>query len=110
MKFYHGTTQDKWDSIQKEGVLWGYNEHTNENGLKYRGYRYTYLTPEMDVAKKYGDVVLEVEYMPVGVGTGFDNYGFDPPEGMTCWQFSVFVPISIDNISVVHVNKNNEKD
>lgn len=97
MKFYHGTSLEKWKLIQKEGVLWGYNIHKNPDGSTYRGYRYTYLTPDIKIAEKYGDVLLEVEYDPVGVdGRGIDNYGFDPPPGQICWQFSVFLPISID--------------
>jgi hypothetical protein len=96
MKFYHGTTEKVWKLVQKEGVLWGYNMHKEPDGTTRRGYRYTYLTPEINVAKGYGDVILEIEYEPVG--KGIDNYGFDPPEGETCWQFSVFVPIGIDKI------------
>ena len=99
MKFYHGTSEEKWKKIQEEGVLWGYNIHKNPDGTEYRGYRYTYLTPEIEVANEYGDVLLEVEYDPVGIdGRGIDNYGFDPPEGQTCWQFSVFIPIPIKNV------------
>jgi hypothetical protein len=99
MKFYHGTSKEKWNAIQKEGVLWGYNTYSNPDGTTYRGYRYTYLTPEIDVAKKHGDTILEIEYEPVGVdGRGIDNYGFNPPENETCWQFSVFVPIGLNNI------------
>jgi len=106
MIFYHGTSEDKWALIQKEGVLWGYNIHKNPDGTTYRGYRYTYLTSEIGIAKKYGNVILEVEYEPVGVdGRGIDNYCFDydiPEEerkrGAKCWQFSVFVPISINNV------------
>lgn len=106
MIFYHGTSEEKWALIQKEGVLWGYNIHKNPDGSTYRGYRYTYLTPDIEIAKKYGDVVLEIEYKPVGVnGMGIDNYCFEheiPEEerkkGAICWQFSVFIPITLDKI------------
>lgn len=87
MIFYHGTSKKAWDKIQEEGMLWGIHS-----------YRYTYLTPDIEMAKEYGDVVLEVTYDPKGVGSGVDNYGFDPPEGMICWQFSVFIPIDICNV------------
>lgn len=104
MIFYHGTSKENWDKIQKEGVLWGYNMYKDENGKEYMGYRYTYLTPEIEIAKKYGNVLLEVEYEPVGVdGRGIDNYGFDPPEGTTCWQFSVFIPIGLDKVTVKNI-------
>jgi len=97
MIFYHGTSLKNWNKIQKEGVLWGGNTYHKTNGKK--GYRYTYLTPEIDIAKGYGDVILEVEYKPIGIdGRGIDNYGFNPPKGQTCWQFSVFMPIKIENI------------
>ncbi len=96
MIFYHGTSEEKWKLIQNEGVLWGYNFHENSNGTISRGYRYTYLTPEIAIAKEYGDVILEVLYEPVGInGKKIDNYGFNPPDGETCWQFSVFIPIDL---------------
>lgn len=85
--FYHGTSKENWKKIQKEGILWGIGN----------SYRYTYLTPEIEVAEKYGDVILQVKYKPTGIN-GIDNYGFNPPEGQTCWQFSVFVPIELKNV------------
>ena len=97
MRFYHGTNEKAWKAIQEEGVLWGgYTYHKTGEG-----YRYTYLTPEIEIAMKYGPVVLEVEYEPVGAGTGIDNYGNDPQPGQICWQFSVFVPISIEKVKRV---------
>lgn len=99
MKFYHGTTKENWNKILNEGVLWGYNIHKNSDGTEYMGYRYTYLTPDIEIAKQYGSILLEVDYEPVGVdGRGIDNYGFDPPKGMTCWQFSVFIPITLNKV------------
>ena len=99
MIFYHGTTEDAWKKIQAEGVLWGGYVYHNENNKA--GYRYTYLTPEKETAMSYGrgEVLLEVEYDPVGIdGRGIDNYGFDPPLGEICWQFSVFIPIPVDKV------------
>ena len=96
MIFYHGTTEDAWKKIQAEGVLWGQNPDHNKDG-----YRYTYLTPEKETAMSFGrgKVLLEVEYDPVGIdGRGIDNYGFDPPPGKICWQFSVFIPIPVDKV------------
>lgn len=98
MRFFHGTNQESWLKIQQEGVLWG-GDTWHKTGGK-QGYRYTYLTPEIEIAKEYGDVILEIEYEPKGVGSHIDNYGFDPPPGMTCWQFSVFVPIGIKRINL----------
>ena len=88
MKFYHGTTIDKWKQIQFEGILFG--EH--------KSYRYTYLTPDIEMAKKYGDVLLEVDYIP---GSKKDNYGYNPSEGQECWQFSVFEPIELNRVRVI---------
>lgn len=136
MKFYHGTSKENWLKIQKEGVLCGMppnyrhfiknkEEREREFGsfsiLKIKNQeklckdfepetlprRYTYLTPDIDMAKKYGDILLEVEYDPVGVGNlidgkTIDNYGFNPPPGQYCWQFSVFVPISLNKIEVIN--------
>lgn len=88
MKFYHGTSKEKWKLIKREGILWGIHS-----------YRYTYLTPEIEIAKAYGEIILEIDYRPVGInGKGIDNYGFNPPEGETCWQFSVFIPIPLTMI------------
>jgi hypothetical protein len=90
--WFHGTNEVGWAAIQAEGVLWG-----NVTG----SYRYTYLTPHKAVAEQYGSVLLRVRYIPKGVGSTVDNYGFlaDAPEpGMTCWQFSVFEPIPVGQV------------
>jgi len=96
MKFYHRTTESIWERIQEEGVLWGVHKNCR---------RYTYLAPEECIPNEsYGVVLLEVEYEPHGVGISdinnkpFDNYGFNPPKGQICWQFSVFKPIPISDI------------
>ncbi len=109
MKFFHGTTKENWQKIREEGILWGgYTYH--ETGGK-EGYRYTYLTPDLDVALSMGstEVILEVEYNPMGVGNlvdgeTIDNYAFGPNPGQKvepgdhCWQFSVFVPIDLNKV------------
>lgn len=96
--FYHGTSKENWEKIKKEGVLWGgWNWHRTKGK---EGYRHTYLTPEIDVARAYGEIILEVQYNPVGSGKGKDNYGFNPPKGQTCWQFAVFVPIDIKYVKI----------
>lgn len=102
MIFYHGTSEENWKKIQKEGVLWG-KPSWNETWGDSQPRRYTYLSPEKEVAQTINsEVILEVEYSPVGVdGKGIDNYGFFPPAGQTCWQFSVFVPIDINKVKRV---------
>ena len=104
MKFYHGTTEDNWNKIKEEGILYGGYTFHKTNGKE--GYRYTYLTPDIEMAKKYGNILLEVEYNPIGVGNlinskTIDNYGLNPPPGEECWQFSVFIPINIDKVKVI---------
>ena len=91
MIFYHGTNEETWAAIQAEGCLWGVHS-----------YRYTYLTPERHIAENFGgSVLLEVEYEPKGVGSKADNYGFSPPPGEICWQFSVFDPIPLSQVKRV---------
>lgn len=83
MIFYHGTKKENWRKIKKKKILWGIHS-----------YRYTYLTPDIEIAKNYISIILEVEYTPTGI-KGIDNYGFNPPPGEYCWQFSVFKPIPL---------------
>jgi len=102
MKFYHRTKEERWDAIRKDGCLWGVhgNLWEQDNERKYSGdsYRYTYLAPS-DPGISYGDVLLEVDYIPLRKDFGIKhNYGFDPPPGQICWQFSVFEPIPLDKI------------
>lgn len=99
--FYHGTTQKRWAQILSEGVLWGKHGWDGEGN-----YRYTYLTPDREVAERFGPVVLMVEYSPVG--PPHDNYGFDPPTGQHCWQFSVFDPILLENVRIYSGKENDD--
>lgn len=85
MNFFHRTSEEAWKLIQEEGVLWGVTS----------SYRFTYLSP-LDFGESYGPVLLQVEYDPSGPPK--DNYGFNPPEGQICWQFSVFDPIPIEKV------------
>jgi len=107
MLFFHGTKPENWERIQAEGVLWGWpcpRCYPETRGCKKpqsrNACRYTYLTPDLAVAKTYGSIILEVEYDPIGAGTGIDNYGFDPPPGQYCWQFSVFKPIPLSQVKI----------
>jgi hypothetical protein len=90
--FFHGTKKETWEIIQAEGVLWGcpwlkYDPHGPPRN------RYTYLAPDVQYASGCGNIVLEVKYTP---GSLKDNYNFDPPPGLFCWQFSVFEPIPVE--------------
>jgi hypothetical protein len=81
--FYHGTSNEVWNDIQKEGALFG-----KRSGTVHRA---TYLTTDIDEAKCYGTVVLEVRYNP-SEHPKMNNYTDD------CWQFRVYEPIPITNI------------
>lgn len=81
MKFYHGTSLSVWRKIQEEGVLWGKRNTPS---------RCTYLALNYDDAKKFGEVVLEVDYEPK---TLVDNY----VDG--CWQVRVYDPLPINQIN-----------
>lgn len=48
MKFYHGTTQEAWESIQKSGYVFSKNKEV-------------YTSTKPNVAKSFGDVVLEID-------------------------------------------------
>ena len=83
MKFYHGTSEDNWNKIQEEGVLFGIRKLAKS--------RVTYLTTDIDEAKQYGEIILQVEYDP-SEHSGMNNY----IEG--CWQCRVYEPIPIDAV------------
>ena len=90
MTFYHGTSENNWKEIQKEGVLWGRRGIIQEDGTVKEVDRCTYLALEKEEAKEYGDVLLQVEYDPFK--SSHNNY----KEG--CWQVRVYEPIPLQNI------------
>ncbi len=87
MKFYHGTNQYGLSQIKKDGFLL-HNRATKENPNMSPC---TYLAIEKEEAKKYGDVLLEVEYNPL-INKELNNYKDD------CWQLRVYEKIYISNI------------
>lgn len=67
MIFYHGTSQNCWEEIQKEGVLFGLKCYVdNEGNVHYRTdvRRQTYLTVDQSEAQIYGSIILQVDYNP----------------------------------------------
>lgn len=91
MIFYHGTTQDNWNAIQQEGILFG-RRYTINNGKVEEINRCTYLAANIEEAKCYGNVILQVEYDPFK-NKNKNNYVDD------CWQLRVYEPIPIENIT-----------
>ena len=89
MKFYHGTSRENWEAIQNEGILFG-RLLVNNNLIS----RCTYLAVDIEEAKCYGEVVLEVEYDPYK-HKKMNNYIED------CWQFRVYEPIPLTDIKVI---------
>jgi hypothetical protein len=83
MIFYHGTTEQKWKQIQKDGYLLG----VTENG------RFTFLTPEIEVAKEYGDVILKTDYDII------NNCKY--VEKLAWYQYIIHQPININQIERV---------
>lgn len=91
MVFYHGTSKENWNKIQKEGILYGRRFVIDDNGNIIKELdRCTYLAIDLKEAKCYGDVVLQVEYNPLS--SKHNNY----KEG--CWQVRVYEPIPLSNV------------
>ena len=87
MTFYHGTTEEAYKKIVNEGILYGVRGIFQGHEID----RCTYLAVDIEEAKQYGDVLLQVEYDPF-VNNKYNNY----KEG--CWQFRVYEPIPLQNI------------
>ena len=101
MIFYHGTSKDSWEMIQQEGVLYGRRYVIDGNGTPIKEVsRCTYLAVELNEAKRYGEVVLQVEYDPFRHKKK-NNY----IDG--CWQVRVYEPIPLTKINVVNHDKKN---
>lgn len=95
MIFYHGTSKENWRKIQQEGVLYGRRYITDENGCRIKEVdRCTYLAVDLDEAKCYGDIILQVEYDPLKHNSK-NNY----IEG--CWQVRVYEPILLQDIKQI---------
>ena len=92
MTFYHGTTEETWEQIQQEGILFARRYVlNNDSTINHEVDRCTYLAVDKEEAQQYGNVILEVEYNPQA-NPKHNNY----VEG--CWQVRVSEPISIDNV------------
>ena len=90
MTFYHGTTEENWKRIQEEGILFGVRKLAKS--------RCTYLTTDINEARQYGEVFLQVEYNPLE-HPDMNNY----VNG--CWQCRVYEPIALTSIIELLKNK-----
>ena len=98
MIFYHGTSKENWTAIQQEGFLYGRRYIIDNNGKPIKEVdRCTYLATDLEEAKCYGEVVLQVEYNPFL--SKRNNY----KDG--CWQVRVYEPISIEQIKVISYDR-----
>ena len=95
--FYHSTSEEAWERIQTEGVLWGVREHPSgqpRRRLPDAPSRCTWLAISRDVAY-FGPVMLKVLY---DYADGFRrqqcNYWDED-----CWQMRVYEPIPITNVT-----------
>ena len=103
MTFYHGTSEENWKKIQEEGILYG-RRYILDNDTREpieEVDRCTYLAVDVEEAKHYGDVVLEVEYNPFNSRGNIKRSKKKLPvnnyvEG--CWQLRVYEPILLENI------------
>ena len=91
MIFYHGTSEENWEKIKKEGILFGRLSNPNS---KYHPSRCTYLTTDINEAKCYGKVILKVKYNPL-INPKMNNYINE------CWQLRVYESIKLENIEVI---------
>lgn len=98
MIFYHGTSQKTWETIQQEGFLYGRRYITDSDGKIIKEVdRCTYLATDLEEAKHYGEVVLQVEYDPKS--SKRNNY----VDG--CWQLRVYEPIPLSQIKLLNIRK-----
>ena len=95
MIFYHGTTAENWEVIQKEGMLFGRRYVVDNKGNIIKEVdRCTYFAVDYKEACCYGDIVLEVEYDPFK-HERHNNYC------KGCWQVRVYEPILLITSSVI---------
>lgn len=96
MIFYHGTTAENWDVIQKEGMLFGRRFVVDNKGNIIKEVdRCTYLAVDYKEACCYGDIVLEVEYDPFK-HERHNNYC------KGCWQVRVYEPILLKDVKLIN--------
>ena len=93
MIFYHGTSEENWNKIQKEGILFGRRYILDDKTKKpiREVSRCTYLATDKEEAEYYGNVVLEVNYDPF---EHKEHNNYIP----NCWQIRVYEPILISKI------------
>lgn len=110
MVFYHGTSKEIWEEIQKEGILFGRRYVTDSSGNIIKEVdRCTYLAVDKEEAECYGGVVLEVEYEPLdkkGNIKKIKRKSKSVPANNYCpdsWQLRVYEPIPIENIKLLHL-------
>ena len=104
MIFYHGTSQKNYKKALKENVLWGLKDHQSPKDSNL--HRFTYLTQCLNTAKEYaglGGVVLRVLYDPAQHPDKTNYKNVKLPPSWIHWQVLVWEPISMSDVTLVHV-------
>ena len=105
MIFYHGTTAENWDVIQKEGMLFGRRFVVDNKGNIIKEVdRCTYLAVDYKEACCYGDIVLEVEYEPYNKSGNIkrDKHGPLNNYSPDSWQLRVYEPILLKDVKLIN--------
>lgn len=103
MTWYHGTSEENWKAIQEEGVLFGRRYITDNDGNIIKELsRCTYLALDIEEAKQYGNVILEVKYNPLHENNKDKNDLSLNNFVAGCWQIRVYEPIDIKNIKRIY--------
>lgn len=104
--FYHGTSHENYQKILEEGVLWGLRKGHTPVSAKVAGvWRHTYLSECLRVAQGYAEdgMLLKIMYDPANkyrIQTNLEENLHLPP-GWCHWQFLVWGPIPVTDISVI---------
>lgn len=88
MKLYHGTTQEAWESIKKKGYIFSKKKDI-----------YTNVKP--NVAKSYGDVVLEINIDDNILKDKIDNDKVDYRKSVHDYIFYEKIPISLVKLHII---------
>lgn len=96
MKFYHWTSKDKREQIQREWMLRWIRE---VEWMKPS--RCTYLAVEEKDARQFWEIILEVEYNP-------HEHLMENNYCEWCWQVRVYEPIPIENCKVTSEMEHSE--
>jgi RNA:NAD 2'-phosphotransferase (TPT1/KptA family) len=85
MKFYHGTTQEAWELIQKSGYIFSQKKDV-------------YTSIKSNVAKSFGNIVLEINIDDDIVKNKIINGEIERRKGYNDYIFYEKIPIELVKI------------